>query len=103
MSTGYSMRNYSQNLVEDCEKGQATTFKQDSAILVICCVSHVSQPLTAQIYAFELNQSRSFRENMDPSFARSALAFSACFAATTSQCPPRYGTSFEFSAENGDD
>jgi hypothetical protein len=48
---------------------------------VICWVSHVSQPLTAQLYAFELNQSSSFKVNMDPSFARVALAFSACFAA----------------------
>jgi len=58
-------------------------------MLVICWVSHVSQPLTAQTYAFVLNQSRSFRENMDPSVALDALAFSACFAAITRESHPQ--------------
>ena len=61
---------------------QGGTFKHESLMLIMCKGSHVSQPLTAQVYEFELNQSRSFKENMDPSFARTALAFSACFAAT---------------------
>jgi len=62
----------------------ACTFRHDSVMLIICLLSQFSHPLTAQLYAFWLNQSSSFSVNwfFGSMFLALALNSAAFFAAT---------------------
>ena len=60
------------------------TLRHESATLTIWLFSQLSHPPTAQLYAFWLNQSNSFNENMFPlllsrAFRRISSAFLAAF------------------------